>query len=149
MILGTPCNRLVKIQGGGRHPKKAKKFFSYIFYFKINANKKHSENADTSTSSTQFVCVCVCVCVWVCLSVIIIPAERMPIFGRGFHRIFACCTGSEPIEMGDLGFKVKVTVTENVSKNDEEIAKNSIINIFENKTYSLIKHFIDGIMNIL
>ena len=32
-------------------------------------------------------------------------------------------TGSDPIEIGDLGSKVKFTVTENVSKNDE---KNSL-----------------------
>ena len=32
-------------------------------------------------------------------------------------------TGSNPIEIGDLGLKGKVTVTENVSKNDE---KNSL-----------------------
>ena len=45
------------------------------------------------------------------------------------HRI-----GSNPIEIDDLGSKVKVTVTKNVSKNDEKkIAKNSTINIFENK----------------
>ena len=29
-------------------------------------------------------------------------------------------TGSDPIEFGDLGSKVKVTVTENVSKNHEK-----------------------------
>ena len=29
-------------------------------------------------------------------------------------------TGSDPIEIGDLGSKVKVTVTENVCKNDEK-----------------------------
>ena len=29
-------------------------------------------------------------------------------------------TGSNPIEIGDLGSKVKVTVTENVFKNDEK-----------------------------
>ena len=32
-------------------------------------------------------------------------------------------TGSNHIESGDLGLKVKVTVTENVSKNDEKIHK--------------------------
>ena len=53
------------------------------------------------------------------------------------------CTGSNPIEIGDLGSKVKVTVTENVSKNDEKkIAKNSIITIFRNKLYCMIEHFI-------
>ena len=34
-------------------------------------------------------------------------------------------TGSNPIEFGDLGSKVKVTVTENVCKNDENIETNS------------------------
>ena len=29
-------------------------------------------------------------------------------------------TGSDPIEFGDLGSKVKVTVTENVYKDDEK-----------------------------
>ena len=59
----------------------------------------------------------------------------------------AFCTGSDPIEIGDLGSKVKVTVTENVSKNDEKkFAKNSTINIFENKTYCSIDHFIAVIL---
>ena len=40
-------------------------------------------------------------------------------------------TGSDPIEIGDLGSKVKVTVTENICKNDEKkIAKNSNLDIF-------------------
>ena len=34
--------------------------------------------------------------------------------------MIAYYTGSSPIEMGDLGSKVKVTVTENVFKNDEK-----------------------------
>ena len=34
----------------------------------------------------------------------------------------AYCTGSDSIEIGDLGSKVKVTVTENVSKKDEKIS---------------------------
>ena len=55
-------------------------------------------------------------------------------------------TGSNPIEIGDLGSKVKVTVTENVSKIDEKIAKNSTINIFENRSYYLIEHFIAVIL---
>ena len=39
--------------------------------------------------------------------------------------------GSNPIEIGDLGSKVKVTVTENVCKNDEKkITKNSNLDIF-------------------
>ena len=41
-------------------------------------------------------------------------------------------TGSNPIEIGDLWSKVKVTVTENVCKNDgKKIAKNSDLEIFE------------------
>ena len=32
----------------------------------------------------------------------------------------AFCTGSDPIEIGDLGSNVKVTVTKNVCKNDEK-----------------------------
>ena len=47
-----------------------------------------------------------------------------------FAKRFANCTGSDPIEIGDLESKVKVTVTENVSKIDEKIAKISTINIF-------------------
>ena len=39
-------------------------------------------------------------------------------------------TGSDPIEFSELGSKVKVTVTENVCKNDE---KNSPK--FQNKTF--------------
>ena len=51
-----------------------------------------------------------------------IPAERMHRFGRGFRLMVAyrTRTGSNPIELGDLGSKVKVTVTENVCKNDEK-----------------------------
>ena len=50
--------------------------------------------------------------VCVCVSGILvnkIPAE-----------LIAYNTGSNPIEIGDLGSKVKVTVTENVCKNDEK-----------------------------
>ena len=43
-------------------------------------------------------------------------------------------TGSNPIEFGDLGLKVKVTVTENVCENDEKwwkkFAKNSNLDIY-------------------
>ena len=47
-----------------------------------------------------------------------IPAERVH---RGFHYMVAYRTGSDPIECGDdLRSKVKVTVTENVCKNDEK-----------------------------
>ena len=51
-------------------------------------------------------------------------------------------TGSDPIEIGDLGSKVKVTVTENVCKNDEKkIAKNSDIDIFEIRSNYSIGNF--------
>ena len=64
--------------------------------------------------------VCVSVCVSGSFLVDKIPAERVHRFGRGFRYMVAYCTGSDPIEFGDLGSKVKVTVTENVSKNDEK-----------------------------
>ena len=72
--------------------------------------------------------VCLCVCVSVCLCVCVsgsflvnkIPAERVHRFGRGFRYMAAYRTGSDPIEFGDLGSKVKVTVTENVCKNYEK-----------------------------
>ena len=49
-----------------------------------------------------------------------IPAERVHRFERGFRYMVAYRTGSDPIEIGDLGSKVKVTVTENVCNNDEK-----------------------------
>ena len=64
-----------------------------------------------------YVCVCMYVCVSVCTSVCFfllvnkIPAERKHQFGRGFHSMFAYCTGSDRIEIDDLGSKVKVKVT--------------------------------------
>ena len=61
------------------------------------------------------VSVCVCLCGCVCVSEKKNPAEPMHQFGCGFRLIVAYCTGSNPIEIGDLGSKVKVTVTENVS----------------------------------
>ena len=76
-----------------------------------------------------------------------IPAERMHRFGRGFRYMVAYNTGLNPIEFGGLRSKVKVTVTENVCKNDEKkFAKNSIINIFENKFYCSKDHFIAVIL---
>ena len=59
-----------------------------------------------------------------------IPAERMHRFGRGFRYMVAYRIGSNPIEIDDLGSKIKVTVTENVCKNDEKIVKNSNLDIF-------------------
>ena len=61
------------------------------------------------TSVCLFVCVrtraraCVCVCLSVCLSVNKIPAERTHRFGRGFRPMVAYHTGSDTIEIGDLG----------------------------------------------
>ena len=56
-------------------------------------------------------------------------------------------TGSNLIEIGDLGSKVKVTVTENVCKNDEKkIAKNSNLDIFEIKSHHSIGNFIAVIL---
>ena len=45
------------------------------------------------------------------LSVNKIPAKRMHLFGRGSRYAVANRTGSDPIEIGDLRLKVKVTVT--------------------------------------
>ena len=60
------------------------------------------------------VCVCVCLCVCECPDLFVnkIPAVRMHRFGRGFRYRFAYDIGSDPIEIGDLGSKVKVTVTQ-------------------------------------
>ena len=56
-------------------------------------------------------------------------------------------TGSNPIEFGDLGSKVKVTMTENVCKNDEKkFAKNSNLNIFEIRSHHSIGNFIAVIL---
>ena len=49
-------------------------------------------------------------------------------------------TGSNPIEIGDLVPKVKVTVTENVCKNDEK--KKSNLVIFEIRSHHSIGNFI-------
>ena len=51
-----------------------------------------------------------------------IRAERMHQFG--FHEMVACCTGSNPIEISDTRSKVKVTVIEKVSQNDEKYSFN-------------------------
>ena len=58
----------------------------------------------------MFTTVCLSVCVQ-CFLVNEIPAERMNRFGRDFRYMVAFCTGSNPIKIGDLGSKVKVTVT--------------------------------------
>ena len=67
------------------------------------------------------VCVCVCVCVSVCLSVCLSgnsceqnsSRTDTPILTRfSLNKMVAYYTGSDPIEIGDLGLKVKVTVTQ-------------------------------------
>ena len=66
-----------------------------------------------------------------------IQAELMYRFGRSFCLIVPYRTGSDPIEIGDIDSKVKVTMTENACLNDEnKIAKNSNVNIF--KIYPII-----------
>ena len=48
-------------------------------------------------------------------------AEGIHRFQRSFRLIVAAyCTDSDPIEIGDLGSSVKVTVTKNVCKNYEK-----------------------------
>ena len=53
------------------------------------------------------------VCLSVCPALLVnyIPAERINQFGRGFRKMVAYRTDSDPFEIGDLGSKVKVTVT--------------------------------------
>ena len=72
-----------------------------------------------------YVCVCVCVCVWlsVCLYICEQNADRTdaPIWTQFSLNGRSYSTGSNPFEIGNLGSKVKVTVIENVSKNDEKI----------------------------
>ena len=74
----------------------------------------------TSTKSLRgsffFTSVYLCVCVSVCLSVCLSVCEQIPIkplhwFWRSLRLIVANCSSSNPIEIGDLGSKVKVTVT--------------------------------------
>ena len=64
----------------------------------------------TSVCLCVFVCVCVCVCPTLLVNKI--PAERMHRFGRGFRLTVAQHIGSDLIEIGDLGSKVKVTVAQ-------------------------------------
>ena len=60
----------------------------------------------------------------------------------------AYCTGSNPIEIGDLGSKVKVTVTENVCKNDGKKSPKIHIDldIFEIRSHHSIGNFIAVIL---
>ena len=67
-----------------------------------------------------FTSVCLSVCVSVCMCVCVFVNKIQPNGCTNLDAV-ANCTGSDPIEIGDLGLKVKVTVTENVSKNDEKI----------------------------
>ena len=58
--------------------------------------------------------VCVCLCLSVCPALLVnkIPPERMHRFGHGFRYTMAYCSGSDRIEIGDPGLKVKVTLTQ-------------------------------------
>ena len=58
------------------------------------------------------VCLCVCLCVCVCPVLLVnkIPDKWMHWFGRCFRQMAVYRTGSNPIEIGDLGSKIKVTV---------------------------------------
>ena len=68
--------------------------------------------------SLQFVCVCVCLCVRISCEQNSSRTD-VPIWMR--FSLNGCLPHwSNPIEIGDLGSKVKVTVTENVCKNDEK-----------------------------
>ena len=54
----------------------------------------------------------------------------------------AYCTGSDPIEIGDLESNVKITVTENVCKNDEKILRGckharNIVFTLKNETFDI------------
>ena len=72
-----------------------------------------------------------------------IPAERM----HRFRYMVAYNTGSDHIEIGDLGSKVKVTVTENVcTMMKKKFAKNSNLDIFEIRSHHLIGNFIAVIL---
>ena len=57
-------------------------------------------------------------------------------------------TDSDPIEIGDLGSKVKVTVTENVCKNHEKkIVKNSNLDMyFKIRSHNSMGNFITVIL---
>ena len=100
------------------------------------------------------VCLCVCVCVFVCLCVCVSvcpdflwtkfqPAERMHRFGRGFRWMIAYRTGSNPIEIGDLVPKVKVTVTENVWKNRQNVRSRHFRNQISSFDWKFYRHHFD------
>ena len=55
-------------------------------------------------------------------------------------------TGLNPIEIGDIGLKVKVTVAKNVSQNDEKYRQNFKYRHFFIKTHHFTDHFITVIL---
>ena len=57
------------------------------------------------------VCLSVCMSVWLCLWTKFQPNGCIDL-DKVFRYMVAFCTGSDPIEIGDLGLKVKVTVTQ-------------------------------------
>ena len=81
----------------------------YIFHFSL------SVCLSVCLSLSLCLCVCVCVCVCVYPSVNKMPIERTHRFERGIRLTVAYSFCSDPIEIGDLGFKVKITVTEYVN----------------------------------
>ena len=102
-------------------PRKDNKWFNFIniLVWKISLFFNTSPKSWGVIFLLQFVCLSVSVCVCVSVSVNKIPDGWMHRFWCGFRWTAAYCTDSNPIEIGDLGSNVKVTVTKNVCKNDE------------------------------
>ena len=65
------------------------------------------------------------VCVWLSACVRLHAFEQnSSLRDRPIWTQFSLHTDTDPIEIGDLGSKVKVTVNENVSKSDEKNCQN-------------------------
>ena len=91
--------------------KKNKKgwiFFSYLHVHEIVEGLHFYFNLSVSA------------CVSVGPSMNKMPIERKHQFGRGFQQTVAYIIDSDPVTIGDLESKVKVTVTENLSENDRK-----------------------------
>ena len=108
LIIGGVFSRLYTVYGESSR-------FSLCVFFSVCLSEYPV--CYTSTKSWRgyiFTAVCLCVCLSVCVRYFLvnkIPIERMNRFRRCFHYMVAYRTGSNPIEIGDLGSKVKVTVT--------------------------------------
>ena len=79
----------------------------------------HAYFSNNSQFSREHIFVCfnkfpILMCWWLVRNGRIgyVPAKRMHRYGRSFCWMVAYCTGSNPIEIGDLWLKVKVTVTQ-------------------------------------